>query len=736
MSSPDAASRPEEDAHVGAASTGDPPTTEVPAPARSRHAELAVDLTEHNYRYHVLDSPLISDAEYDALMRELRALEDQYAELRTPDSPTQKVGGLISTDFAPVEHLQQLLSLDNAFSAAELEAWSARVERLGGAGPFLCEVKIDGLAIALVYRGGTLIRAATRGDGRTGEDVTPNVRTIASVPARLAGTGWPDTLEVRGEVFLPVAAFLELNERLQDAGRPAFANPRNSAAGSLRQKDPRVTATRPLNLILHGVGAVEGLDPPQTQSGWYERLASWGLPVSSLVKVVPDAAGVTDYITYYGEHRHDPPYEIDGVVVKLDQLDLQRALGATSRAPRWAIAYKYPPEEVNTRLLDIRVNVGRTGRVTPFAVMEPVKVSGSTVDRATLHNADEVERKGVLIGDMVVLRKAGDVIPEVVGPVVELRTGDERAFEFPSVCPACGTTLAREEREVDWRCPNTRSCPAQLRERLFHMAGRGALDIEVLGYESVTALLDHGLVRDEGDVFALTEEKLASCPFFVTKAGSLSANAGKLLRNLDEARQRPLWRFLVALSIRHVGPTAARALAAAFGSVEAIRAASAEDLVAVDDVGPTIAGSVRDWFEVDWHAAIVAKWREAGVALADPNFVKPVAAGPGAACESARDAPLAGVTVVLTGTLDGFTRDEAAEAVQARGGKVVGSVSKKTGFVVAGASPGSKYDKAVTLGVPVLDEAGFGVLLEDGPAAARDSVPAGGGEGAATDRDG
>jgi DNA ligase (NAD+) len=709
------------DARLGAEATATSPEMGVPAAARARHAELAADLTEHNYRYHVLDSPVVSDAEYDALMRELRELEERHPELRTPDSPTQKVGAMISTDFTPVEHLQQLLSLDNAFSAAELDAWAARVDRLGGAGPYLCEVKIDGLAIALVYRGGRLVRAATRGDGRTGEDVTPNVRTIASVPTRLTGTGWPDTLEVRGEVFLPVAAFLELNERLQDAGRPAFANPRNSAAGSLRQKDPRVTATRPLDLILHGVGAVDGLsDPPDTQSGWYERLASWGLPVSSLVRVVPDAGGVATYIAYYGEHRHDPPYEIDGVVVKLDRLQLQRSLGATSRAPRWAIAYKYPPEEVNTRLLDIRVNVGRTGRVTPFAVMEPVKVSGSTVENATLHNADEVARKGVLIGDMVVLRKAGDVIPEVVGPVADLRTGSERAFEFPASCPACGTPLAREEGEVDWRCPNTRSCPAQLRERLFHMAGRGALDIEVLGYEAVVAVLDSGLVADEGDIFSLTEEKLATSPFFVTKAGSLSANAVKLLRNLDEARRRPLWRILVALSIRHVGPTAARALAAAFGSVDAIAAAPAEQLVAVDEVGPTIAGSVRDWFGVDWHAAIVAKWRDAGVVLADPGFTGAPPGSAGAAGESASEAPLAGVTVVLTGTLDGFTRDEAAEAVQSQGGKVAGSVSKKTGFVVAGANPGSKYEKAITLGVPVLDEAGFGVLLGDGPAAARD----------------
>ena len=565
---------------------------DVPAGDRARHAELAAEVTEHNYRYHVLDSPLVSDAEYDALMRELRELEERYPELRTPDSPTQKVGAMISTDFTAVEHLQQLLSLDNVFSAAELDAWAARVERLGGAGPYLCEVKIDGLAIALVYRDGKLVRAATRGDGRTGEDVTPNVRTIAAVPSKLKGTGWPDTLEVRGEVFLPVQAFLELNERLQDAGRPAFANPRNSAAGSLRQKDPRVTATRPLSMLVHGLfvpgasaeagmpapgdAAAVGSDVPDTQSGWYERLAEWGLPVSDLFKVVGDLDQVREYIAHYAEHRHEPSYEIDGVVVKIDRLELQRQLGATSRAPRWAIAYKYPPEEVNTRLLDIQVNVGRTGRVTPFAVMEPVKVSGSTVDRATLHNADEVARKGVLIGDMVVLRKAGDVIPEVVGPVEDLRTGEERAFEFPTVCPACGTVLARDEGEVDWRCPNTRSCPAQLRERLFHMAGRGALDIEVLGYEAVVALLDSGLVADEGDIFALTADKLATAPFFVTKAGSLSANAVKLLRNLDEARRRPLWRILVALSIRHVGPTAARALAAAFGSVDAIAAAPVE----------------------------------------------------------------------------------------------------------------------------------------------------------------
>ncbi len=720
------------------------PLTADPA-ARQRHAALAGEITEHLHRYHVLDSPVISDAQYDALYRELVELEERYPDLRTPDSPTQRVGDVISTDFAPVEHLERLLSLDNAFSAEELDAWAARTERLAGpenaVGPYLCELKIDGLAVALVYRNGVLVRAATRGDGVTGEDVTPNIRTIAAAPARLAGSGWPEVIEVRGEVLMPVEAFHQLNERQAEAGKPLYVNPRNTAAGSLRQKDPRVTATRPLSLIVHGLavpgaGAESGMPAPEdeavpdsaptTQSGWYEQLRAWGLPVSDVYKVVDDLDGVREYISYYAEHRHDPPYEIDGVVIKLDRLEMQRSLGATSRAPRWAIAYKYPPEEVTTRLLDIRVNVGRTGRVTPFAVMEPVKVSGSTVDRATLHNADELGRKGVLIGDMVVLRKAGDVIPEVVAPVVDLRTGSEHAFEFPTACPECATVLVRGDGEgggmtaggkasVDWRCPNARSCPAQLRERLFHLAGRGALDIEVLGYEAAMALLDSGLVADEGDVFALTEEKLASSPFFVNKQGGLTVNAVKLLANLEEARQRPLWRILVALSIRHVGPTAARALAANFGSVDAIAAASAEQLVEVEDVGPTIAASARDWFTVDWHAAIVDKWRAAGVALAQEGFVPPVRI-------KADEGPLAGVTVVITGTLAGRTRDEAAEAITTRGGKVSGSVSKKTGFVVAGDSPGSKYEKALALGVPVLDEAGLDVLLDQGPDAARDSA--------------
>jgi DNA ligase (NAD+) len=687
---------------------------------RKRHAELAAELLEHQYRYYVLDSPVVSDIDYDTMLRELESIEEQIPELRTPDSPSQRVGGSFSTDFTPVQHLQQLQSLDNVFSAEDLDAWVARAERLGATGAYLCELKIDGLAVALVYRHGRLQRAATRGDGVTGEDVTPNVKTIAAVPTKLSGSGWPEVLEVRGEVFLPVAAFEELNRKLTEAGKPAFANPRNSAAGSLRQKDPRITASRALNLILHGIGRVEGLaDPPQTLSGWYERLREWGLPVSDLYQVVPDIDGVRAYIAHYAEHRHDPPYEIDGVVVKIDTVAGQRQLGSTSRAPRWAIAYKYPPEEVNTRLLDIRVNVGRTGRVTPFAVMEPVKVSGSTVENATLHNADEIARKGVLIGDMVVLRKAGDVIPEVVGPVADLRTGAERAFEFPTRCPACQTPLAREDGGVDWRCPNARSCPAQLRERLFHLAGRGALDIEVLGYEAAVALLDSGLVTDEGDLFGLTAQSLATVPFFVTKAGALTANATRLLVNLEDARHRPLWRILVALSIRHIGPTAARALAAAFGSVDAIAAAPEAELVTVDDVGPTIARSLREWFEVDWHKAIVEKWRAAGVDLAIPGFVPPGPAESGVAAAARAAGPLSGVTVVLTGTLESRTREEAAEAIQALGGKVSGSVSKKTGFVVAGQNPGSKLDKAESFGVPVLNEAGLAVLLSDGPDAAR-----------------
>jgi DNA ligase (NAD+) len=544
------------------------------------------------------------------------------------------------------------------------------------------------------------------------------------VPMRLTGDGVPDLLEVRGEVYLPVRAFEELNQRLMADGKAPSANPRNSAAGSLRQKDPRVTASRPLGMIVHGIGARDGFEPV-SQAHAYEQLSAWGLPVSDRYRVVEDLDAVREYVAFYGEHRHDTPYEIDGVVVKVDQVALQRRLGSTSRAPRWAIAYKYPPAEVNTKLLDIRVNVGRTGRITPYAVMEPVKVSGSTVAQATLHNEDEVRRKGVLIGDTVVLRKAGDVIPEVVGPVTDLRDGSEREFVFPRKCPACGTPLTRDEGEVDWRCPNARSCPAQLRERLFYLAGRGAFDIEVLGYEAVGALLDAGLLTDEGDLFTLSAEALLRGRFFVNQQGELTANTHKLLRNLEEAKQRPLWRVLVALSIRHVGPTAAQALAREFGSLDAIGAAPEEALAAAEGVGPVIANSVVQWFRVDWHRAIVAKWRAAGVRMAEE-----AARGP---------RPLAGLTVVITGSLETFSRDSATEAVQERGGKVTGSVSKRTDFVVVGDNPGSKYDKAVQLGVPVLAEPGFLELLAHGPEAARvaavAAVPAdpGSGGGVPTD---
>jgi DNA ligase (NAD+) len=718
--------------------------------ARQRHAELSEKLLDAQYRYHVIDAPTISDIEYDTDLRELNQIEEEFPELRTPDSATQHVGGAISTQFTAVEHLERLLSLDNVFSAEEFSAWSDRAAKLGGTGPYLCELKIDGLAIDLVYERGRLTSAATRGDGRTGEDVTLNVKTIKSVPDRLVGDDVPALLEVRGEVFLSAASFDRLNESLQEAGKAAFANPRNAAAGSLRQKDPRVTASRALGAIVHGIGRVVGaaadagepdgggLDgdgadgadadgaiagsaagpsdeghlegAPDTQSGWYERLRGWGLPVSDKYKVVPELAEVQRYIDYYADpgHRHETPYDIDGVVVKIDPIDVQRAMGATSRAPRWAIAYKYPPEEVNTKLIDIRVGVGRTGRITPYAVMTPVKVSGSTVDRATLHNEDELKRKGVLIGDTVILRKAGEVIPEVVGPVTELRTGDEREFQFPRECPECGTPLGRDEGEVDWRCPNNRACPAQLRERLFYLSSRSALDIEALGYEAVVALLNDGLVTDEGDLFNLTDEQLAASPFFVNKAGGLKLVAHALLANLEEAKTRPLWRILVGLSIRHVGPTAARALAEAFGSIDAIAAASPDALAIVDGVGPTIAASVVEWFTVDWHAEIVTKWRAAGVQLDTPGF------DPSAAASRL----LAGVTVVITGTLPNLGRDEAAEAVRAAGGKVSSSVSKKTNFVVAGSDPGSKYAKAVELGVPILDEAGLQLLLTDGPDAA------------------
>jgi len=662
---------------------------------------------EHQFRYYVRDAPIISDADFDKLLRRLAALEDEHPELRTPDSPTQLVGGAgFATDFTSADHLERMLSLDNVFSAEEFELWAGRVRADVAADvPFLCELKIDGVALALVYRNGRLVRAATRGDGRTGEDVTLNARTIEDVPERLTPSAdhpVPDVLEVRGEVFFRLADFETLNAALVEDGKAPFANPRNSAAGSLRQKDPAVTARRKLRMICHGLGHVEGYRPATLHDA-YLALAAWGLPVSDHTTRVEDAAGALERIAYWGEHRHDVDHEIDGVVVKVDDVTLQRRLGSTSRAPRWAIAYKYPPQEVQTELLDIRVNVGRTGRVTPFAFMTPVTVSGSTVGLATLHNAAEVKRKGVLIGDTVVIRKAGDVIPEVLGPVVDLRDGSEREFVMPTTCPECGTTLApAKEGDADIRCPNSRSCPAQLRERVFHVAGRGAFDIEGLGYEAATALLTAKVINDEGDLFTLTEDDLLRTELFTTKSGALSANGKRLLANLDTAKKQPLWRVLVALSIRHVGPTAARALATEFGSLDAITSASTEQLAAVEGVGPTIAEAVTEWFTVDWHCQIVDKWRSAGVRMADER-------------DASVSRTLEGVTIVVTGSLDGFSRDDAKEAILTRGGKAAGSVSKKTDYVVAGDSPGSKYDKAVELGVPILDEDGFRKLLAEGP---------------------
>ncbi|ELP45338.1 NAD-dependent DNA ligase LigA [Mycobacterium avium subsp. paratuberculosis S5] len=674
---------------------------------RRQWQELAETVREHQFRYYIKDAPIISDAEFDALFNELLALEERHPELRVADSPTQLVGGAgFATDFAEAAHLERMLSLDDVFDTDELIAWSNRVENEIGKDPhYLCELKIDGVALSLVYRDGRLERAATRGDGRVGEDVTLNARTIDDVPERLSPSDdfpVPALLEVRGEVFFLLADFEALNASLVEDGKAPFANPRNSAAGSLRQKNPAVTARRKLRMICHGIGRTEGFSP-KTQHEAYTALSVWGLPVAEQTARVRGLAAVQERIGYWGEHRYDLQHEIDGVVVKVDDVALQRRLGATSRAPRWAVAYKYPPQEAQTKLLDIRVNVGRTGRVTPFAFMTPVKVAGSTVGLATLHNAAEVKRKGVLIGDTVMIRKAGDVIPEVLGPVVDLRDGTEREFVMPTTCPECGTPLApAKEGDADIRCPNARSCPAQLRERVFHVAGRGALDIEGLGYEAATALLKAGVIADEGDLFALTEDDLLRTELFRTKAGTLSANGTRLLQNLQKAKKVALWRVLVALSIRHVGPTAARALATEFGDLDSIMSASTERLAAVEGVGPTIAAALTEWFTVDWHRAIVDKWRAAGVRMADER-------------DASVPRTLEGLTVVVTGSLAGFSRDDAKEAILARGGKAAGSVSKKTDYVVAGDSPGSKYDKAVELGVPILDEDGFRKLLAEGP---------------------
>ncbi|WP_046726916.1 NAD-dependent DNA ligase LigA [Streptomyces humi] len=721
--------------------------TAVPAEAREQHGRLAEQVEEHRFRYYVKDAPVVSDAEFDQLLKSLEALEDRYPPLRTPDSPTQKVAGSYETEFTSVEHRERMMSLDNTFNDDDLAAWAERIHRELGeqAFHFLCELKVDGLAVNLTYERGRLTRAATRGDGRTGEDITPNVRTIAEIPDRLNGDRVPDLVEIRGEVYFPMEKFAELNERLVAAGDKPFANPRNAAAGSLRQKDPRVTASRPLHMVVHGIGALEGFEGLGRLSEAYDLLKTWGLPTSRHNRVVDDLDGVREFIAFYGENRHSVEHEIDGVVVKLDEMRLQGRLGSTARAPRWAIAYKYAPEEVNTKLIDIKVGVGRTGRVTPYAQVEPVTVAGSEVEFATLHNQEVVKAKGVLIGDTVVLRKAGDVIPEILGPVADLRDGSEREFVMPAECPECGTPLrAMKEGDIDLRCPNARTCPAQLRERVAYLAGRECLDIEHFGGVAAAALTrplepaDPPLV-DEGDLFDLTVEKLLPIKAYVldpdsglprrdpktgeekvvtvfaNQKGEPKKNTLALLQHIEEAKTRPLARFLNGLSIRHVGPVAAQALAREFRSIDRIEQATEEELAGIEGVGGIIATALKEWFAEEWHREIIRKWKAAGVPLEDESTG-----------EDEGPRPLEGLTVVVTGTLEHYTRDGAKDALQSRGAKVTGSVSKKTSFVVVGDNPGSKYDKAMQLKVPVLNEDGFVVLLEQGPeAAAEVALPTG-----------
>ena len=671
------------------------------AEIRHKIQELCEEIADHQFKYYVLDAPSISDAVFDKLWKELVELEKKHPQYRLESSPTLQVGGGYSTSFAQFDHIEKMMSLDNVFDESELATWFDRIEKSGVKNSWLCEVKVDGLAINLLYEDGRLTRALTRGNGTTGEDVTLNIKTIKSVPTELSGKNLPATLEVRGEVFFPLQSFDELNDSLAEAGKPRFANPRNAAAGSLRQKDPKITASRPLDVVVHGIGAATGVSF-EKQSTAYELLKGWGLPTSKRYKVVSSRNEVLDFIKGYEKDRHNVEHEIDGVVIKVNEISAQNSLGYTSRAPKWAIAYKYPPEEVVTKLLDIKVSVGRTGRVTPFAFMEPVKVAGSTVTNATLHNAQEIVRKGILIGDTVLIRKAGDVIPEVLAPVLEKRDGSERAFVMPSECPDCASKLrAMSEGDVDIRCPNSQSCPAQVVERFFYIGSRSALDIDVLGYEAAAALLADKLVIDEGDLFGLTLKDLANSEFFKKKDGSLSVIADRFIAGLELAKSRALWRILVALSIRHVGPTSAQALANKFGSIANIQKASAQELADIDGVGQVMAEAIVEWFSIDWHKQIIRKWEKAGVSLVDAPKEK-------------INQTLAGLTLVVTGSLVDFTRDGAAEAITSRGGKASSSVSSKTDFLVAGDAAGSKLDKAQELGITILDEAGFKKLLEKG----------------------
>jgi DNA ligase (NAD+) len=770
--------------------------------ARAEAASLTERILDARDAYYGRDTLLVDDAEYDGWMHRLEAIERLYPELQGQDSPTLTVGAAENTQFAPVEHAERMLSLDNVFSPDELRDWCVKTQAAAG-GPvrWLTELKIDGLAISLRYENGVLTSAATRGDGRVGEDVTVNAVRVAGIPQRLSGTGHPPIVEVRGEVFIPVAAFerlnafqAELRDRAVDDARargkgfdeekarlsaerrfPSFANPRNAASGGLRQQldkkdglelEAGLARVESLRLFVHGIGAWPN-PPVSSQSEVYGLLAGWGLPTSPYFRTSDDIDGVLEFVAHYGEHRHDVEHEIDGIVVKVDDLALHDELGATSRAPRWAIAYKYPPEQVNTKLLDIVVSVGRTGRATPYAVMAPARVAGSVVRQATLHNQDVVKAKGVLIGDTVVLRKAGDVIPEILGPVVELRDGTEREFVMPTVCPVCGFPLRpAKEGDIDLRCPNARSCPAQVQGRVEHIGSRGALDIEVLGEVTAAALTQAeppsvAPLETEAGLFSLSLDDLVPISVVVRdfetgevkvdeqtgqpvrrspfqklgpaqyppgtedmdaaarrKAGVRkdhrevlpSEAAVKLLAELEKAKTKELWRLLVALNIRHVGPVAARALAQWFGSLDAIRASDREQLAEVEGVGGIIADSLLEWFEVDWHLDIVERWSAAGVQWATPGHP-----GPGSAVVAG--GVLDGLTVVATGSLEGYTREGAQEAIIRAGGKAASSVSKKTDFVAAGPGAGSKLAKAEELGVRVLDAAQFHVLVTEGPAA-------------------
>jgi DNA ligase (NAD+) len=685
---------------------------------QDRANELVDLINKHRAAYYQSNTSLISDAEYDSLMRELEKLEAKYPQLITGDSPTQSVGGEVSQTFQPSTHLEKMMSLDNVFSMEELDSW---LEKTGG-GPFLCELKIDGLAINLRYEKGKLVSAATRGDGSVGEDVTRNVMTVKGIPHQLSGKAIPDVVEIRGEVFYALEDFARLNESLIAQGKAPFANPRNSASGSLRQKDSSVTASRPLQMIVHGVGAFND-NSVKAQSDLYQQLTKWGLPTSSRYKVYNSAKEVRQYIQDFEAKRHTLEHEIDGVVVKVDEFSRQQVLGFTSRAPRWAIAYKYPPEQVNTKLLDIKVSIGRTGRATPYAVLDPVRVAGSEIEFATLHNQEVVLAKGILIGDTVVLRKAGDVIPEILGPVVALRDGSEKKFAMPKKCPECQSTLApAQDGDVDLRCPNAKSCPAQLRERIAYIGSRSALDIEALGFVTAVALTQplepkEPPVKSEADLFTLTLDKLLPIKsrvvdadtgaakldldgkekiveYFRKKDGSAATVATKLLEELEKAKSQPAWRVLVSLSIRHVGPVAARSLMNTFGSIEKIFEASEDQLAGVDGVGQVVAKTIKEWISVDWHKQIITAWKKAGV-----NFTQEISQG--------QSGVFTGLSIVVTGTLESLTRDQAEEAIISAGGKAASSVSKNTAFVLAGASAGSKLAKAESLGIEVISEAEF-----------------------------